>query len=323
MLTREPYGGILEGFVGLDHRLTLPSKGRSGREMINSLIKVGYDTVIDLQNHVKSRMLTASLRAPRVIRFRRSRVRRWLRIKFPLLRERLSPSPEVPVGYLQAAQTLGVTDDGAGLKLEVVPEWERDARELLQRGSPEPGLNNTQPALVIAPGSRHPTKIWPPERWAEFLKGAYGLGYRNQVILGDANDLGLADRIKSEFRHPVISLAGQTDLGQLVGLIARAGVLIASDSAPVHIAAAVGTPVVAIFGPTTPDLGFAPFRCKSRIAQIDDLECRPCHPHGSKRCPRGHFKCMKNLTATAVLNQLQEIAPVWSKAGTAAVATEY
>ena len=92
-----------------------------------------------------------------------------------------------------------------------------------------------------------------------------------------------------------INLTGKTDLLLSAAIISKARLAITNDSAPAHIAAAVGTPVVAIFGPTVPSFGFAPYSDKSTVVDIGNLYCRPCTRHGSKTCPQGHFRCMKKL----------------------------
>jgi heptosyltransferase-2 len=84
-------------------------------------------------------------------------------------------------------------------------------------------------------------------------------------------------------------------------LIERAGVLVSNDSAPLHIAGAVGTRVVAIFGPTVPAFGFGPTGPRDAIAEVHNLSCRPCSTHGPMVCPLLHHRCMKDLGVSEVL----------------------
>ena len=78
-------------------------------------------------------------------------------------------------------------------------------------------------------------------------------------------------------------------------------VFISNDSGPMHIACALGVPTVGIFGPTTKELGFFPYGRNNSVVQVP-LSCRPCALHGSKKCPRGHFLCMKLITVDMVFN---------------------
>jgi ADP-heptose:LPS heptosyltransferase len=97
-----------------------------------------------------------------------------------------------------------------------------------------------------------------------------------------------------------VSLVGGTDLTGLAALLKRARVVIANDSGPAHLAAAVGTPVVALFGPTHEAFGFVP--CGPAVRVISrDLPCRPCSVHGGTRCPRGRRACLDDIAPAEVL----------------------
>jgi heptosyltransferase-2 len=102
--------------------------------------------------------------------------------------------------------------------------------------------------------------------------------------------------------------AGETSLRGFYSLVKRSRLLVSNDSAPVHYACAAKTPVVALFGPTVPALGYAPITKNSRIAEIN-LACRPCGTHGGKVCPLSHFRCMKELTADMVMGKVSELLP--------------
>jgi len=90
-------------------------------------------------------------------------------------------------------------------------------------------------------------------------------------------------------------------------LIGRARLLVTNDSAPLHLATAMGTPVVAVFGPTVTEFGFGPLRSGDVALGVEGLECRPCSPHGPPACPLGHHRCMRELTVSAVLAAIEEL----------------
>jgi heptosyltransferase-2 len=77
-------------------------------------------------------------------------------------------------------------------------------------------------------------------------------------------------------------------------------VLVTNDSAPLHLATAVGTPVVAVFGPTVPAFGFGPRGARDRVVEHPALACRPCSAHGPQVCPLGHHRCMQELSVESV-----------------------
>ena len=93
----------------------------------------------------------------------------------------------------------------------------------------------------------------------------------------------------------------RASLEDLPALLERTDVLVGGDSGPMHVAEAVGTPVVALFGPTTAHFGFRPFLPSSRVVERD-LGCRPCHVHGGNRCPLLHHRCMKDISVPHVFD---------------------
>jgi lipopolysaccharide heptosyltransferase II len=156
--------------------------------------------------------------------------------------------------------------------------------------------------IAVAPGS-----VWATKRWPYYAELARGLD-RSVVIVGSAEDAALADAIVQAAPGRVVSAAGALSLRGSAALIQRAGVLVSNDSAPLHLATAVGTPVVALFGPTIPEFGFGPRRSGDMVLGRDDLPCRPCSRHGPPVCPLGHHRCMRDLGVDAVAAALARIA---------------
>jgi heptosyltransferase-2 len=109
-------------------------------------------------------------------------------------------------------------------------------------------------------------------------------------------------------RADVLDLAGKTTIEEMAALISSLDLFITNDTGPMHVAAALGIPVVAIFGATTPALGFAPYTEKSRVVEPPNrLECRPCSPHGPKACPKEHFRCMNEITPESVIEAAKSL----------------
>jgi heptosyltransferase-2 len=98
----------------------------------------------------------------------------------------------------------------------------------------------------------------------------------------------------------VIDATGKLSLLASAELIARAKLLVTNDSSPQHLASAMSTPTITIFGPTVPAFGFGPLAPRSLTAGVTDLACRPCHHHGPPVCPLSHWKCMKDLSVEQV-----------------------
>ncbi len=150
-------------------------------------------------------------------------------------------------------------------------------------------------------GSAWATKRWPEERWAELCRRLKDRGL-TPVLVGGEDDAALSGRVAAA--SGAVSLAGQAGLGELKALMEKFSLFITNDSGPMHIACAMGVPVLAIFGPTTRGLGFFPYGDENEVAETT-LRCRPCPGslHGPMKCPHGHFLCMKLVTVEEVFSR--------------------
>lgn len=194
------------------------------------------------------------------------------------------------------------------LELYVNDEAREQARDILSQ------LDASHPVLV-APSSVWPTKRWTPWNFAELI-GLLLERYKKPVLLvGSPGDREVADRVLEflKLAHPdwpdrrVHNICGKTSLPALYALMEKSLLLVSNDSAPVHFGCAAKIPVVAIFGPTVPALGYAPIAPRTAVAELADLGCRPCGLHGAKRCPQSHFRCMKDLTPAMVMDVVEKV----------------
>ncbi|MBM4177888.1 MAG: glycosyltransferase family 9 protein [Ignavibacteria bacterium] len=157
------------------------------------------------------------------------------------------------------------------------------------------------PHVVLAPGSAWKTKQWPTERFRELAQRLVHEGIRVSV-LGDASVAEVASGSAG-----VDNLAGSTTMQQAAGVIAGATIVVANDSAPVHLASLQNVPTIAIFGPTIPEFGFGPFGSDVIVVQNDQLLCRPCSDHGTQECPLGTHECMTSITVDKVYSRIQRL----------------
>ncbi len=161
------------------------------------------------------------------------------------------------------------------------------------------------PFVVLAPGSIWGSKCW-PHSGALALRLAERWGV---VLIGGPGDAGLGEKIGAAVTRAggrVVNACGRLSLRESAALIAKAAVLVTNDSAPLHFAQAVGTPTVALFGPTLPSFGFAPRGPRDVALGVEGLPCRPCSRHGPPACPLGHHRCMNDLTVERVLLAIEE-----------------
>jgi heptosyltransferase-2 len=197
----------------------------------------------------------------------------------------------VPVAerYFEAARRLDVQPDGGP------PEFflGAAARERVGRWLAERGLDGA-PLAALAPGAAHATKRWPIPHWQALAERLRGSGCR-LVVVGGPEDRGAAVQLGSLAE----SAAGEFTLQETGACLARAKVLVSGDTGVMHMATGVGTPVVALFGPTVEAFGFFPYRARATVLE-GDLPCRPCSAMGTARCPLGHHRCLVDLLPDAV-----------------------
>jgi heptosyltransferase-2 len=126
------------------------------------------------------------------------------------------------------------------------------------------------------------------------------------VLVGSKEDEVLCSEIiELSLAKNIFNFAGMLPLLQSAELIRRSKVLISNDSAPMHLAVAVGTPVIAIFGATVPEFGFTPCGPRDIVVETEGLKCRPCAIHGGKTCPIGTFECMLNILPDVVVDKVK------------------
>ena len=197
----------------------------------------------------------------------------------------------VPVAerYFEAARDLDVRPDGGPPEFAIgAPAAARVADWLRAQGL------EGAPLAALAPGAAHLTKRWPPAHWAALAARLAARGL-TPVIVGGAADRGIASQIGAGLR----SVAGAFSLQETGALLARAAVAISGDTGVMHLATGVGTPVVALFGPTVRQFGFAPYRANALVLERS-LDCRPCSAMGSSRCPMGHHRCLDDILPAEV-----------------------
>lgn len=163
-----------------------------------------------------------------------------------------------------------------------------------------------RPIIGINPGSIWATKRWLPEYFADVARYAEQEMNAQVVLFGGPDDVTLAHDISERAGGSPVIAAGEATLLQSAALVARCTALVSNDSAMAHMAAAMDTPVLDIFGPTVPDFGFTPYGEGHQIIE-HALPCRPCGKHGHTRCPIGTHACMTNITVEQVVERLNTV----------------
>jgi heptosyltransferase II len=165
------------------------------------------------------------------------------------------------------------------------------------------GVRESDPLVAVAPGS-----VWATKRWPGYPALVREMGRDIRiVVLGGAEDASLADELIAAASGGAVSAVGRLSLLASAEVIRRSLVLVTNDSAPQHLASAMGTPTITIFGPTVPAFGFGPLAPRSAVVERAGLECRPCDSHGPQVCPLQHWKCMRELAPRDVIDRMRHL----------------
>ena len=164
--------------------------------------------------------------------------------------------------YLKIIRAAGASDFGVEFVFPQNPDAEESVSDLLESH----GIRGNYAVLI--PGSAHPDKCWPPERFAQLADRISSEYNFSIVATGSASEAGIAEKIREKAAVPIANLAGQTSLSELVALLKRAGLVVSNDTGPGHIAAALGMPLVLMFGRANP-IRLEPYQRKHCVAAIE------------------------------------------------------
>ena len=188
--------------------------------------------------------------------------------------------------YLDLLAPLGFRASYSGSGLKVTPEETVAAEKALDRA----GRNRSRPLVILNPGAAYgPAKRWPADRFASLARLFQSQAGADILIVGSAGERDIADAVAAGLERPALNLAGRTSLRELIAVIGLGRLLVTNDSGPMHIADALATPILAVFGPTDP-AATGPGR--SRVAVLKkDVPCWPCL---YRKCPYDH-RCMAGI----------------------------
>jgi ADP-heptose:LPS heptosyltransferase len=302
-LTKAAYRPILEGQAGIDRVATLEEAGPGIVALRRHCRGLGrFDLALDLHRTLRSRSCLRELRADRRISYRKDALVRRLWAAGWMRGRMAGPQTHVIERYLEPLRRIGITPAHTVPEVRIAPGEIEAARELLAAA----GVRAPGRTAIVVPGARWPNKRWPPASFAAVAAGLRDAEGLEPVIAGDAADLEAAEAVRALVPGGATQLAGRTGLLGLAALLRNARVVIANDSGPAHLAAAVGSPVVAVFGPTHEAFGFSPRGARVRVISRD-LPCRPCTVHGGVRCPRKRRACLDDIAPNEVLAAAREL----------------
>lgn len=305
-LVGTPFAPLLEGHPLLDEVIPFDRKryGKMWRSaaalraflrFAGDLRRRRFDLVVDLQGLFRSAFLSWVSGAAERVGFAGAREAAWIfysrRVHCP------DQARHAVERNLCVAEALGLS----GVELEFPLGLRSAEHDAARSRLAEAAGRSVAAYTAIIPGARWATKRWSVAGWAALIDRLHEAALPPCVLLGSPSDRALADDVKQRCHAQVVDLTGRTTLRELAALLDLADLVICHDSGPMHIAAALDTPVVAIFGPTDPACT-GPYSARARVVR-PVVDCWPCR---LREC--GHHTCLRDLSVETVFAEVQVAA---------------
>ena len=271
-LTKRIYSQVFE----FDKRIFKVIEIQGNETPYEIMKKIGhndYDVIIDLHSSLRSILVSAFTKSKLKVRVNKHSLARRIMV---WSKNRYRRRFDVLGSYFQTIRPLHIHDKELGKRV-----------------------------IGIAPGARHKTKRWNEHSYA-CLADEIALRGDMPIFIGDKYDVEVVERIRKNMIRTSISLVDEIDLAGTIGLISHLDGMIANDSGLMHVAGALDVPLVALFGPTHPDLGFWPGYRSGRFIH-SGADCSPCSLHGSAPCKKQNRICMDDISWEEVLKTLDEL----------------
>lgn len=269
---------------------------REIREFIRQLREIEYDLIVDFQNLLKSSVFVGLARGRRKVGYGKGM--EHSECSYIFLNERI-PAVDMDqhavIRELKLLQAIGIDCPETVFDFPI-SNGDRRQIDTLLAGL---GFTGDRPLVAINPVATWPTKLWDNDKFARIADSLIQAG-NFVVFTGAETDRPILEDITGRMKERAISLAGQTSLKGLAALYEKAAVVISTDTGPMHIAASVSTPVVALFGPTAP-WRTGPFGEGHQVLRVE-IPCSPCF---KKECPSR--ECMGQITAGMVLRAVDNV----------------
>ena len=256
-----------------------------------------YDLVVDLQNNRRSRAIGRSLNAKHKVKYRKENWKKWLLVQFKI--NLFSSSRSVVDRYQDALINLGVPVDLQGCELYPTSAEKAFAASYIE---------GSQKTLALCFGARHFTKRYTPQRFALLLSLMLKDGSIKVLLLGGKEDaaqaLEILNALPESFHSKVVNLAGSCSLMQTAALLERCDAVLSNDTGLMHMASAFGKKLFVLFGSSSAAFGFLPYHTPYKLFEVEGLRCRPCSHIGRDRCPKGHFRCMNDISEALITRHI-------------------
>ena len=305
LLTSEGMGRVLENTPEIDRTIYHPRKENFTQliQLIQSLQKYSFDVVYDIHRSLRSRIICLGLFIyawKKKVIFWKINKRGWQRTvliqwKINVLQPYVSQR-QIFLEPLQKKSSRYIT---TATKLYPTKEHQEKIKQLLLENQLE-----NQPFICIGASASFAMKCWPVERYLEVIE--WLLEAQFQVVLVGGKGEQETEQLQRYFQSRVISLAGQLSALESAYLLSHARLVLCNDTSIAHLAEAMQTPTITIFGPTVKQFGYAPYLPQSVLIE-KELPCRPCTRNGSGSCQiKEKYLCLRSISVDQVKQAIQQ-----------------
>lgn len=286
-LVKKQYETLVRDNPYIDKVYSLDSSFYS---LVNRLKKEHYHYIIDLHKNLRTLRLKTQLRVL-TFTFNKLNFKKWLLVNFKINR---LPDLHIVDRYFKSVEIFDVRNDSKGLDYFIGKD---DMAEIKK-----PDMGRAKAYIAFAIGSRHFTKQLPVDKIISLCNKVKC----SVVLLGGKEDFENGETIKNSIGSKILNYCGMLSLNQSASVVKQAILVISHDTGLMHIAAAFRKKIISIWGNTVPEFGMYPYKPDkdSRIIQINGLSCRPCSKLGYRKCPKGHFRCMRDIDENKVADMV-------------------
>lgn len=293
-LTKESFAAIVESnpYVDKVHLLS-----HSWELMVEEIKIEEYDYIIDLHHNLRTLRLKKELGIKSFV-FDKINIKKWI---YTNLKWNLMPDLHIVDRYMKTVESFGVKNDNEGLDY-FIPAKD----EVKQKDIP---ASHHAGYIGIVIGAAHFTKKMPVDKLKELCSKID----HPIVLLGGKEDAENGRQIASADPVKIYNACGKFNLNESADLVRRSKLIITHDTGLMHIAAGLKKKIISVWGNTVPEFGMYPYYGNSTPMaigtkfEIKGLRCRPCSKIGYEKCPKGHFKCMKQISTDAIVASVKQL----------------
>jgi lipopolysaccharide heptosyltransferase II len=307
-VVRKEYAELVQSshHLSIVHEYDVATGYKGLQALAKQLRDEKYDLVIDLHDSIRTKLLRAACKAADTVVMDKRKFERWLLVN--LKRNAYTDNLTVAERYIETVEKYGIKNDDKGLEI-FIPDttlFEVSGKIAKLR------LNEFERVIGICPGSKHFTKRWQKEKFAEVAVRAAQEFQAKILLFGGRDERDDCEFVKQEVarrvsERSVSNFAGEFTLLESAAALEFCDAVVTNDSGLMHLAAAKQKKIIAVFGSTVKEFGFAPYGTEAIVIENNSLDCRPCTHIGKKECPKGHFKCMADISVEEVYSAVRKL----------------